>query len=116
MTMLFQGVSSFFFTLATPFSLLFLLVGINALVVALPTCKNLKRTRHFVSHYLFYSPLQEPDKNVILTFTASGQHMPQFGHASPHISIQIDTRNLCNQMCIVYKNLPPKSKKWAWSR
>jgi len=35
MTMLFQGVSSFFFTLATPFSLLFLLVGINALVVAL---------------------------------------------------------------------------------
>jgi len=33
--MLFQGVSSFFFTLATPFSLLFLLVGINALVVAL---------------------------------------------------------------------------------
>ena len=29
MTMLFQGVSSFFFTLATPFSLLFLLVGIN---------------------------------------------------------------------------------------
>src|SRR6266566_1234524 len=86
------------------------------LVVALPTCKNLKRTRHFVSHYLFYSPLQEPDKNVILTFTASGQHMPQFGHASPHISIQIDTRNLCNQMCIVYKNLPPKSKKWAWSR
>jgi len=37
MTMLFQGVSSFFFTLATPFSLLFLLVGINATRVA-PTC------------------------------------------------------------------------------
>src|SRR2546428_13524046 len=35
MTMLFQGVSSFFFTLATPFSLLFLLVGINALRVTL---------------------------------------------------------------------------------
>src|SRR5437016_3128576 len=34
MTMLFQGVSSFFFTLATPFSLLFLLVGINATRVA----------------------------------------------------------------------------------
>ena len=38
MTMLFQGVSSFFFTLATPFSLLFLLVGINATRVAPTGC------------------------------------------------------------------------------
>src|SRR6266487_3249212 len=52
MTMLFQGVSSFFFTLATPFSLLFLLVGINALAVIMLTTLHTLQNSVWLAHKL----------------------------------------------------------------